>query len=171
LHRHYDAGLGRYTQPDPLGVKAGPSVYGYVGGNPVMGVDPEGLQAQVGVLCGPYWLPCSAAITGAIWLMSPSGQKATGDLGQAIDGLCNSDNDRCNNAKRDAELIYHDLTSKRIPQYLSGGTRGRDANHLQTIVQKQNGLKNAIRRVYLYCNPLPPEIGQWERTANMAMPN
>ncbi len=28
-HRHYDATLGRYTQPDPLGFVDGPSVYGY----------------------------------------------------------------------------------------------------------------------------------------------
>lgn len=41
-HRHYDASIGRYTQPDPLGVKAGPNVYGYADGNPVMEVDPEG---------------------------------------------------------------------------------------------------------------------------------
>ena len=46
-HRHYDASIGRYTQADPLGVKAGPSVYGYAGGNPVMGVDPEGLDQLV----------------------------------------------------------------------------------------------------------------------------
>lgn len=46
-HRHYDASLGRYTQPDPLGVKAGPSVYGYADGNPVMWVDPEGLDINV----------------------------------------------------------------------------------------------------------------------------
>jgi RHS repeat-associated protein len=41
-HRHYDATLGRYTQPDPLGHPDGPSVYGYVGQNPMGGVDPEG---------------------------------------------------------------------------------------------------------------------------------
>ncbi len=29
-HRHYDASIGRYVQPDPLGLVDGPSVYGYV---------------------------------------------------------------------------------------------------------------------------------------------
>ncbi|MCC2100630.1 MAG: RHS repeat-associated core domain-containing protein, partial [Hyphomicrobiales bacterium] len=45
-HRHYDATLGRYVQPDPLGLTAmlsdGPSVYGYVDGNPVAYVDRNG---------------------------------------------------------------------------------------------------------------------------------
>jgi RHS repeat-associated protein len=42
-HRHYDASLGRYTQPDPLGFVDGPSVYGYAGGSPQHWVDPDGL--------------------------------------------------------------------------------------------------------------------------------
>lgn len=54
-HRHYDASIGRYTQADPLGVKAGPSVYGYAGGNPVMGVDPEGLYSP-GARIFLWWL-------------------------------------------------------------------------------------------------------------------
>ena len=41
-HRHYDASLGRYTQPDPLGFVDGPSVYGYAGGNAIGFVDPDG---------------------------------------------------------------------------------------------------------------------------------
>jgi RHS repeat-associated protein len=45
-HRHYDATLGRYVQPDPLGLAAlltdGPSAFGYVGQNPFAYVDPEG---------------------------------------------------------------------------------------------------------------------------------
>ena len=46
-HRHYDPTIGRYLQPDPLGLTAllsdGPSVYNYVGGNPLSRVDPYGL--------------------------------------------------------------------------------------------------------------------------------
>jgi RHS repeat-associated protein len=47
-HRHYDASLGRYVQPDPLGLTAllsdGPSAYGYVGQNPLAHADPLGLM-------------------------------------------------------------------------------------------------------------------------------
>ncbi len=56
-HRHYDASLGRYTQPDPLGFVDGPSVYAYARNNPQMYVDPRGLDAVlsrfpgIGALC------------------------------------------------------------------------------------------------------------------------
>jgi RHS repeat-associated protein len=43
-HRHYDASIGRYTQPDPLGFVDGPSVYGYAVAKPLTRVDPRGLQ-------------------------------------------------------------------------------------------------------------------------------
>jgi RHS repeat-associated protein len=51
-HRSYDPSLGRYTQPDPLGFVDGPSVYGYVRGQPQSGVDPEGLAAQICAIPG-----------------------------------------------------------------------------------------------------------------------
>ena len=41
-HHTYDPTLGRYTQADPLGFVDGPGIYNYVGGSPVMGVDPSG---------------------------------------------------------------------------------------------------------------------------------
>lgn len=46
-HRHYDATLGRYIQPDPLGLPAlmtdGPSTFGYAKQNPLVYEDPLGL--------------------------------------------------------------------------------------------------------------------------------
>jgi RHS repeat-associated protein len=43
--RHYDPSLGRYIQPDPLGLETllsdGPSAYGYVGGNPLAYIDED----------------------------------------------------------------------------------------------------------------------------------
>jgi RHS repeat-associated protein len=55
-HRHYDASLGRYIQPDPLGLDAllrdGPSAYGYVGGNPLGYVDIDGLARRGGLRRG-----------------------------------------------------------------------------------------------------------------------
>ena len=72
-HRHYDATLGRYVQPDPLGLKAlmsdGPSGYGYVGGNPLAYVDPDGLNWQINVgLSG----------TAALWFLGASGSTTVG---------------------------------------------------------------------------------------------
>jgi RHS repeat-associated protein len=40
--RDYDPGTGRYVEPDPIGLAGGLNVYGYVGGDPVNRVDPDG---------------------------------------------------------------------------------------------------------------------------------
>lgn len=43
MYRGYDAGLGRWLSRDPIGESGGLNLYGYVGNNPVLYVDPLGL--------------------------------------------------------------------------------------------------------------------------------
>jgi RHS repeat-associated protein len=49
-HRWYDASLGRYTQPDPLGMPAGPSRYAYARNSPLMYIDPDGQDPTARIL-------------------------------------------------------------------------------------------------------------------------
>ncbi len=44
--RWYDPQQGRFVSEDPIGVEASSNLYGYVGNNPLVNVDPFGLQAQ-----------------------------------------------------------------------------------------------------------------------------
>jgi RHS repeat-associated protein len=44
VNRDYEAATGRYVQSDPIGLAGGHSTYGYVGGRPLNGMDPLGLQ-------------------------------------------------------------------------------------------------------------------------------
>jgi len=47
LYRGYDAGLGRWISEDPLGEEGGLNLYGYVGNDPLGGLDRLGLQLLV----------------------------------------------------------------------------------------------------------------------------
>ncbi len=43
-YRFYDPNMGRYVENDPIGLEGGLNVYGYVGGSPLLAVDPLGLD-------------------------------------------------------------------------------------------------------------------------------
>jgi RHS repeat-associated protein len=60
-HRHYEAHLGRFVQPDPIGVAGGSNLYAYSGQNPTTFIDPSGLIGPVVVALGALALVGVAA--------------------------------------------------------------------------------------------------------------
>jgi RHS repeat-associated protein len=46
VNRDYEPATGRYIQADPMGLAAGTSLYGYVGSNPTIAIDPLGLVSM-----------------------------------------------------------------------------------------------------------------------------
>ena len=82
LHRYYDAATGRYMQADPIGLEGGWNRFGYVGGNPLIYGDPQGLFKVM-------WQGESFATTSPPWVkqLREYGRK----LEDKIDSLCSSD--------------------------------------------------------------------------------
>lgn len=63
--RYYDAGLGRFTQPDPSGLEA--NRYAYAGCNPINSTDPTGLATDwQGVVAGALGAVVGSISTGLI---------------------------------------------------------------------------------------------------------
>lgn len=77
-HRDYDPDLGRYLQPDPIGIAGGSNLYAYTNGNPVTYSDPDGR------------IPAPLVVLGGIWLAYEWGAFAA-DTAATLDTLT----DRC----------------------------------------------------------------------------
>ena len=60
-NRDYEAASGRYVQADPPGLRAGVSLFGYVGDSPLLFDDPSGLAPdnRWRVFCVVYFLACN----------------------------------------------------------------------------------------------------------------
>lgn len=196
-YRDYDPTTGRYIQTDPIGLAGDVNPYVYAGANPVGMVDPDGLAAALpaAALCaGPQAVGCvvvggiviSAACAASPACRAAAVEAASTVFNQIWDAItnppvllsppqsntrCNDDDPNCQRAINEARRRYLKLINDRIPNYESGGGIGSpDATHYRSLLELQQALRDAIRRIRLYCRTMPPELAEWERAANQFVP-
>ena len=66
-NRYYNPELGRYMEPDPIGLEGGLNPYAYAGSNPVMNVDPSGLFLETILDAGLAAMSIKAAYDDTSW--------------------------------------------------------------------------------------------------------
>ncbi len=84
-HRYYDPHNGRWLTRDPIGYDGGVNLYGYVGGNPVGWVDPEGIDRQPGKTPPNKWPPLPPNLAGRKPRWNPDGYWQGGKNGYVWD--------------------------------------------------------------------------------------
>jgi len=136
--RYYDANLGRFISEDPAGFIDGTNLYAYVGGNPIMLVDPSGLAASessgrssVGSFSVPNWAknPIGFAVFGLTYSSS------LGDGTLSGNGYYNSNSD-AGGTPQDKKL-----TDGEIGKLINGGVHPHDLkdNSKQDLFKDGNG--------------------------------
>ncbi|EOG4088798.1 RHS repeat-associated core domain-containing protein [Acinetobacter baumannii] len=66
-NRFYNPELGRYMEPDPIGLEGGLNPYAYAGSNPVMNVDSSGLFLETILDIGLAGYSIKAAYDNPSW--------------------------------------------------------------------------------------------------------
>jgi RHS repeat-associated protein len=174
-YRDYDPSTGRYIQADPIGLGGGSNPYGYAGGNPVNGMDPEGLQTIGAVLevGAEFFLKRQVehAVTRRIpgvGLALTIGD-ALGTAGAVGVYLCTRHNDPCAahylKINRLADIVRRRLIQFRqdqlnLPETNPPGVRGRTrVGEATAFYNDQASLRRAIKTALeAGCRDIPPDV-------------
>ena len=155
LHRDYDPSLGRYIEADPIGLAGGENGYGYVGGNPVGLIDPEG-KGPAGAAFGGWF---GGAAAGALGIESGPLDVlavAAGRYGGRIAGSAVEDyvfaQARMSPEQKQAYKAYKAIQYE--PRSKTGDPCKDDQNELDRAQRELNAREDFSRK-YHNCNPDP----------------
>lgn len=123
-HRYYDASIGRYITPDPIGLAGGINLYAYVDGNPVRFTDPTGL-------C-PWCIP--AVKWGLVALGAGAGAK------QCADGIAENQNAQDAAAK----YRFHQDQLAKCMMDPSCVSQVRDFHHAQSALANHDRISGVM---------------------------
>ena len=142
--RDYDPSLGRYLQPDPLGIRAGSNLYLYANANPASSVDQDGQQA---VSLGTYGGNAGAGI--GLILGGPPGAIAGRVLGTGLGlgvGYCIANWDQVDRWLNQQMTPDQEALKELVDEVTNEGRRPLTPEEAETILDWADETKYPGRR-------------------------